>query len=79
MAWDVYEKLDQPDEIKVKCKDFPVGKALSFLKPDLGKGRGDKGKREVIQKGLSFRLWVRKKSKLDPRLPLCMEKLHQRL
>lgn len=34
----VYEKLDQLDKIKVKCRDFPLGKALPFLSQTWTKG-----------------------------------------
>lgn len=69
----VSERLDQLDEIKVKCRDLPVGKASLFLSQTWTKG-------EVLweQRGHPKRVLIyamnAKKAKQDPILHLCMEK-----
>jgi len=72
----VYEKLDQPDEIKVKCRDFPLGKALPFPSQTWTKREAIREKRGHLKRALIYAV-NEKKSKLDPILPVCREKRHQ--
>lgn len=50
----VYEKIDQLDEIKVKCKDFPLGKALLFLSQAWTKGEVMWEKRGRLKSALIY-------------------------
>lgn len=69
----VSAKLDQLDEIKVKCRDLPVGKASLFLSQTWTKGEVMWEQRCHLKGALIYAV-NEKKAKQDPILHLCMGK-----